>query len=118
MALIEQVDFRVHAGWEFKGELTAGRSRPLGNHDLGVMWECPFYVPLRPHSADSSSTSQQEKRVLCVSPYPHHLKDRPTNTCLYWTGNPDADGSFNLEQASGHLSTSQSCMLLRQVHKY
>ncbi|KAK9867678.1 hypothetical protein WJX84_009640 [Apatococcus fuscideae] len=95
-------------GWELKGELTRGRSRPIGDHDLGVMWECPFFVPLQPHTAGgagaASSQGQQDQYVLCVSPYPHHLKDRPTNTCLYWTGAMDAEGHFSLEQASGpHL---------------
>ena len=95
----------VGAGWELKGELTRGRSRPIGDHDLGVMWECPFFVPLQPHTAGgagaASSQGQQDQYVLCVSPYPHHLKDRPTNTCLYWTGAMDAEGHFSLEQASG-----------------
>lgn len=35
------------AGWEFKGELPAGRSRPCGDWDMGAMWECPFLQPLR-----------------------------------------------------------------------
>ena len=36
------------AGWEFKGELPAGRSRPCGDWDMGAMWECPFLQPLGP----------------------------------------------------------------------
>lgn len=97
----EQVAFRAHAGWELKGDLTTGKTRPLGEHDLGVMWECPFFVPLQPDSSIFTTASQDGTHVLCVSPYPHHLKDRPTNTCLYWTGPLDTDARFNLEQASG-----------------
>lgn len=36
------------AGWEFKGELTEGRSAPCGDWDMGAMWECPFLLPLPP----------------------------------------------------------------------
>ena len=41
------------AGWEFKGELPAGRSRPCGDWDMGAMWECPFLQPLQPPLAPS-----------------------------------------------------------------
>lgn len=38
--------------------------------------------------------------VMCISPYPHYRKDRPTNPCLYWVGQHSND-SFNVEEASG-----------------
>lgn len=69
-----------HAGWEYQGQLTTGKSRPCldgADMDLGAMWECPFFVPV-PGGDDT--------HVLCVSPYPHHLKDRPTNPVLFWLG--------------------------------
>ena len=37
---------------------------------------------------------------MCISPYPHYRKDRPTNPCLYWVGQHSND-SFNVEEASG-----------------
>ena len=38
--------------------------------------------------------------MLCVSPYPHHLKERPTNPVLYWLG-AFRDTSFDLASADG-----------------
>ena len=40
---------RVYAGWQYKGELTAGASQQCSEDaklDLGAMWECPFFVPV------------------------------------------------------------------------
>lgn len=89
-------------GWEYAGELTQGSTRPCLDDpalDLGAMWECPFFAELQDLEAPSTIT-----HILCVSPYPHHLKDRPTNPCLYWLG--DFQGQrFDLESAHGTANT-------------
>ncbi len=41
------------------------------------------------------------QHVLCVSPYPHYRKDRPTNPCLYWINSYNGDKQFNVATASG-----------------
>ncbi|KAK9807040.1 hypothetical protein WJX72_011542 [[Myrmecia] bisecta] len=108
-------------GWEYAGELTTGKSRPLLDFDLGAMWECPFFTPLnakveadaQPSAAGPSdgqappasgaapsSNSAEEIHMLCVSPYPHHRTDRPTNPCLYWLGQYRNE-AFDLEAAQG-----------------
>ena len=43
--------------------------------------------------------------MLCVSPYPHYRKDRPTNPCLYWINRYDGD-RFNVATASGAAKSS------------
>lgn len=63
------------------------------------MWECPFFVNVTSQS-DAAASSPADTFMLCVSPYPHHLKDRPTNPCLYWLG-PLQNGRFSLEDAHG-----------------
>ena len=60
--------------------------------------------------------------MLCVSPYPHHLKERPTNPVLFWLGAfdgrgfdlPSADGAGPLEpethtQTDSMITSSHSC---------
>lgn len=83
-------------------------SKPLGDHDLGAMWECPFFTSLTSSSNNSTSNSsaltlsEDELYVMCVSPYPHHLKDRLTNPCLYWLGRVKQE-LFQIEEADGRL---------------
>ena len=101
------------AGWKFMGELVVGRSEPCQDgkdYDLGAMWECPFFVKL----ADASSAQAASPPVwmLCVSPYPHFRKDRPTNPCLYWLGSFEAE-QFQLGQCAG-----QSAFILRTFHSF
>lgn len=97
---------RMHTGWEYAGELTQGKTRPCLDEpslDLGAMWECPFFAELQDQSTPSTIT-----HILCVSPYPHHLKDRPTNPCLYWLG--DFQGQrFDLEAAHGETAEGLLC---------
>ena len=115
----------MDAGWQYKGSFINGKSKPLGKHDLGAMWECPFLTPLqeRSHAKDSSEASgntagpqtlrEDELYMMCVSPYPHHLKDRLTNPCLYWLGHLQ-QGLFMIAESDGrslfHLSLH--CALL------
>lgn len=85
------------AGWQYQGELVTGDSPPCQDgkeYDLGAMWECPFFVNLAPDG--------QQVWMLCVSPYPHHLSDRPTNPCLYWLG-PLEGERFSLQETKGLL---------------
>lgn len=87
-----------HAGWHYQGDLTNGKTRRCldgADWDTGAMWECPFFVQLS--SQDEQTT---DTHMLCVSPYPHHVKDRPTNPCLYWLG-PFQNDTFSLEHAGG-----------------
>ncbi|KAL3142936.1 hypothetical protein ABBQ38_003221 [Trebouxia sp. C0009 RCD-2024] len=86
------------SGWQYKGSFINGQSKPFGKHDLGAMWECPFLTPLQEPSALLGSSAapgsnggpqtlrEDQQYMMCVSPYPHHLKDRLTNPCLYWLG--------------------------------
>ena len=93
------------AGWQYLGQLTTGRSRPCldgADLDLGAMWECPFFVPL---------PGGQDTHILCVSPYPHHLKDRPTNPVLLWLG-AFTGQHFDVSAAQGELASCR--MELRQ----
>ena len=55
-----------------------------------------------PETSDATETSDAAEavRMLCVSPYPHHRPERPTNPCLYWLGRLQG-GRFDLEAASG-----------------
>ena len=48
-------------------------------------------------------------QVLCVSPYPHHLKERPTNSCLYWLGRLQND-QFQIGDAEGGLALQHGCL--------
>ena len=48
------------------------------------------------------------QHVLCVSPYPHYRKDRPTNPCLYWINDYNGD-KFNVATASGAAKQSSTC---------
>ena len=97
---------RVFAGWEFQGQLEVGKSKPCQDgegYDLGAMWECPFFVSL----SDPSHSHAEPLWLLCVSPYPHHCTDRPTNPCLYWLGSFQ-DERFQLGSAAGELSSCVS----------
>ena len=79
------------------------------------MWECPFLTPLdRKGSAQSSAGApsngvgplqlrENQLYMLCISPYPHHLKDRPTNPCLYWLGYVCQE-LFMIEESDGEHS--------------
>lgn len=83
-------------GWTFQGCLENAKSKLCADgkdYDLGAMWECPFFV----HLEDGSSEGAW---VLCVSPYPHHCTDRPTNPCLYWIGSFQ-ENTFQMDRASG-----------------
>ena len=100
------------AGWQYVSSFINGKSKPLGNHDLGAMWECPFLTALqepsnvqRSSEASGNTARQQALRadqlyVMCVSPYPHHLKDRLTNPCLYWLGHLQ-QGLFMIAESDG-----------------
>lgn len=102
------------AGWQYVGSFINGKSKPLRDHDLGAMWECPFLTALQePASAQRSSEvsgdparqpTLREDRLymMCVSPYPHHLKDRLTNPCLYWLGHLQ-QGLFMIAESDGQL---------------
>ena len=57
------------------------------------MWECPFFVNLEEDRAEGGW-------MLCVSPYPHHCSDRPTNPCLYWLG-AFKEEQFQMDAAPG-----------------
>ena len=48
----------------------------------------------------SGKVSSSSPHVLCVSPYPHHLKTRPTNPVLYWLG-AFKDSTLDLPSADG-----------------
>ena len=100
-------------GWQFVGSFINGKSKPLGDHDVGAMWECPFLTPLQEPHGDAQGSSEavgntagpQTLRedlqyVMCVSPYPHHLKDRLTNPCLYWLGHLQ-EGRFMIAESDG-----------------
>ena len=50
------------------------------------------------------------QHVLCVSPYPHYRKDRPTNPCLYWVNSYNGD-KFNVATASGAALSSTGLAL-------
>ena len=71
------------------------------------MWECPFFVELPSCGQRSDSSSGSSQHVLCVSPYPHYTKDRPTNPCLYWINGYNGD-KFNVGTASGELESIPS----------
>ncbi|BDA48086.1 Fructan 6-exohydrolase [Coccomyxa sp. Obi] len=99
------------SGWKYRGSFIKGKSRPCDEWDLGEMWECPFFVCLPQTSAEEQSSKETANgnareaadstaHVLCVSPYPHYRKDRPTNPCLCWVGQLSND-TFNVEDASG-----------------
>ena len=84
------------SGWEYQGQLENARSKPCvdgEDYDLGAMWECPFL-------ADLGKGSSKDSWILCVSPYPHHRKDRPTNPCIYWLGSFE-DNDFKIDSAAG-----------------
>ena len=60
--------------------------------------------------APQEESSSGAAHVLCISPYPHYRKDRPTNPCLYWVG--ACNGStFNVEAAEG--AGMAKCLLAR-----
>lgn len=102
----------MDAGWQCKGSFIKGQSKPFGKHDLGAMWECPFLTPLQePSNALGSSAApgsnggpqrlrEEQVYMMCVSPYPHHLKHRLTNPCLYWLGYIQQE-LFQIAQADG-----------------
>ena len=110
----------IFSGWQYVGSFINGKSKPLGNHDLGAMWECPFLTPLhepsnaqRSSEASGSTSRAQALRgdqlyVMCVSPYPHHLKDRLTNPCLYWLGHLH-EGLFMIAESDGQSPVQMSC---------
>lgn len=89
----------LRAGWEYQGKLDVGKSKPCQDgedYDLGAMWECPFFVSL----PDTTNSKSETPWILCVSPYPHHCSDRPTNPCLYWIGSFQEE-RFQLGDAAG-----------------
>jgi len=54
--------------------------------------------------------------MMCVSPYPHFLKDRLTNPCLYWLGYVKQE-LFMIEESDGEASYLVSAVLrLTQEH--
>ena len=95
------------AGWKFEGCLVEGNTKPCGEWDTGEMWECPFFVELPSCGQSSDSFSGSSQHVLCVSPYPHYRKDRPTNPCLYWVNAFNGD-KFNVGTASGEPESNPS----------
>ena len=115
----------MDAGWQYKGSFINGKSKPLGEHDLGAMWECPFLTALKdPNSTKPVSESSgkdgaagalrdDELYMMCVSPYPHHLKDRLTNPCLYWLG-PVQEGLFMIAESDGQSGSSLHCTALHR----
>lgn len=44
-----------------------------------------------------------------MSPYPHHLKERPTNSCLYWLGRLQND-QFQMGDAEGGPALQHGCL--------
>lgn len=99
----------LQSGWQYAGSFVQGETKPCGDHDLGAMWECPFLASLSTRTpADASQAAGPGSgpaaasglQVLCVSPYPHHLKERPTNSCLYWLGRLQND-QFQMGDAEG-----------------
>ena len=102
------------------------------------MWECPFLTPLtrathaqpapEPPSASVGPLQLQEDQLymMCVSPYPHYLKDRLTNPCLYWLGYVKQE-LFMIEESDGepimtaaiaattHHVTDRFCILSIEV---
>lgn len=105
------------ADWQYKGSFIKGKSKPFGKHDLGAMWECPFFTAVSTGSSSITSNknapsaalslSEDELYVMCVSPYPHFLKDRLTNPCLYWLGHVKQE-QFMIEEAHGMLCFAMS----------
>ena len=72
-------------------------------------WPCHGYMQVLTTGCMAEKQAAEEvdcpgtAHVLCISPYPHYRKDRPTNPCLYWVG--ACDGStFNVEAAEGTRS--------------
>ena len=114
----------MNAGWEYKGSFIKGKSKPFGEHDLGAMWECPFLTALQgPNNAQPSSEAagnnagpqtlkEDQLYMMCVSPYPHHLKDHLTNPCLYWLGHVQQQ-LFMIEESDGGL---QHLIMLLNMH--
>ena len=97
------------AGWQYLGEFTTGQSWPCldgADLDLGAMWECPFFVPL------PRGGGKGDIHILCVSPYPHHLKDRPTNPVLFWLG-AFIGQQFDVSASEGRLASC--CVELRRI---
>lgn len=105
----------LSSGWQYKGSFIKGKSKPFGKHDLGAMWECPFLTPLKepsnappapeapPGSVGPLQLKEGQLYMMCVSPYPHFLKDRLTNPCLYWLGHIQQE-QFMIEESDGpHL---------------
>ena len=70
-------------------------------------------------TSNGNASSHAASHVLCISPYPHYRKDRPTNPCLYWLGRYNG-GRFNLEQALGkavqHVSHKGTVSYKGQLH--
>ncbi len=117
-----------NVGWQYKGSFIKGKSKPFGQHDLGAMWECPFLTPLEgasnahpPSGAPTDSVNplqlkEDQLYMMCVSPYPHFLKDRLTNPCLYWLGYVKQE-LFMIEESDGEASYLVSAVLrLTQEH--
>ena len=50
-----------------------------------------------------------------MSPYPHHLKERPTNSCLYWLGRLQND-QFQMGDAEGALALQPGCLACCSTH--
>ena len=81
------------------------------------MWECPFFIELPSCGQGPDSSLGSSQHVLCVSPYPHYRRDRPTNPCLYWINAYHGD-KFNVGTASGGPeSISSRCMELHSLHR-
>ena len=97
-----------YAGWTFEGCLVEGTTKPCGEWDTGEMWECPFFVELPSCGQKPDCSSGSSQHVLCVSPYPHYRKDRPTNPCLYWI-NAFNGNKFNVGTASGESESIPHC---------
>ena len=72
------------------------------------MWECPFFIELASCKQRSDRSSGSSQHVLCVSPYPHYRKDRPTNPCMYWINDYNGD-KFNVGTASGGPDSKTPC---------
>ncbi|KAK9839842.1 hypothetical protein WJX81_005428 [Elliptochloris bilobata] len=86
------------SGWEYKGELPQGRSRPCGDWDMGAIADGAARGGL---AEGGEGAAAMGVHVLCVSPYPHSTPCRPTNPCLYWLGALTPDDKFPMEQAHG-----------------
>lgn len=98
---------------------------------MGAMWECPFLVPLEGHSNARPPSGVPSKSVgplllkedqlymMCVSPYPHFLKDRLTNPCLYWLGHLQQE-LFMIEESNGtavcHIVIDITYASTHQIH--